>query len=132
MCVLRAQLLAHVEAQQVAHDLAQVGVERGQHLVVGRGDDGEVEPRVRLHEALRVTGRPCVLTPRQQRVQLHEVLLRTPLGRQSRTPRSPASARISATWRGSASAKRRCITPASSLVATTYVPEPCRMSSSPL
>ncbi len=40
--------------------------------------------------------------------------------------------RSSAMCRGSASANRRCITPASSLVATTYVPEPWRMSSSPL
>lgn len=40
--------------------------------------------------------------------------------------------RTSVTSRWSAVAKRRRITPASSLVAATYVPQPCRTSSSPL
>ncbi len=50
----------------------------------------------------------------------------------SRAAEDSSVERTSAMCLGSAPAKRRCMTPASSLVAMTYVPEPCRMSSRPL
>lgn len=129
--VLGPQLRPDVRVQEVPQHRAQVRVQLGEHIVVRGGDHREMQRRVRLDEGVRVPGVPGPLAPLQQRVEVPQLLLPR---RSAASAAAVASSepRSSATCSGSASANLRCITPASSLVATTYVPEPCRMSSSPL
>ncbi len=73
---------AHVGPQPVGHQLAEVRVQLDQHVVVRGRHHRHVQAHVRRDEELRVPARPSLLAARQQGVQLDQVPLRAPLGRQ--------------------------------------------------